>query len=112
MPEAVVSSYVLILCFIGALSIRNDVTDLWLMIGFGVIGYLFERLKFPIAPLVLGVILGPLAEESFMNAMISYKNDWTVFFSRPIAGTIMAFTIFMLLLPFVQQWRAKRVAAA
>jgi putative tricarboxylic transport membrane protein len=111
-PEAVVSAYVLILCFIGALSIRNNVTDLWLMIGFGVIGYLFERLKFPIAPLVLGVILGPLAEASFMNSMISYANDWTIFFSRPIAGTIMVFTIIMLLLPFVQQWRAKRVAAA
>ena len=56
-PEAVVSAYVLILCFIGALSIRNNVTDLWLIIGFGVLGYGFERLKFPVAPLVLGVIL-------------------------------------------------------
>jgi Tripartite tricarboxylate transporter TctA family len=55
-PEAVVSAYVLILCFIGALSIRNNVTDLWLIIGFGVLGYGFERLKFPISPLVLGVI--------------------------------------------------------
>ena len=108
-----VSAYVLVLCFIGALSIRNNVTDLWLMIGFGVIGYLFERLKFPIAPLVLGVILGPLAEESFMNAMISFSNDWTVFFTRPISGTVMVFTLCMLTLPVVQQWRAKkRVAAA
>ena len=112
MPEAVVSSYVLILCFIGALSIRNDVTDLWLMIGFGIIGYLFERLRFPIAPLVLGVILGPLAEESFMNSMISFGNDWTVFFTRPIAGTVMFFTIAMLFLPILQKWRARRVAAA
>ncbi len=112
MPEAVVSAYVLILCFIGALSIRNNVTDLWLMIAFGIIGYLFERLRFPIAPLVLGVILGPLAEESFMNSMISFANDWTVFFRRPISGTVMAFTIVMLLLPFIQQWRAKRRVAA
>jgi putative tricarboxylic transport membrane protein len=112
LPEAVVSAYVLILCFIGALSIRNDVTDLWLMIGFGVIGYLFERLKFPIAPLVLGVILGPLSEASFMNAMISHNNDWTIFFKRPISGTIMVFTIGMLLLPFVQQWRERKRAAA
>jgi putative tricarboxylic transport membrane protein len=112
LPEAVVSAYVLILCFIGALSIRNSVTDLWLMIGFGVIGYLFERFRFPIAPLVLGVILGPLAEESFMNSMISFGNDWTVFFTRPISGTVMVFTIAMLLLPFIQQWRARRVAAA
>jgi len=107
LPEAIVSAYVLVLCFVGALSIRNNITDLWLMIGFGVIGYLFERFKFPIAPLVLGVILGPLAEESFMNSMISFGNDWTVFFTRPISGTVMVFVILMLLLPFVQKWRAR-----
>ena len=112
LPEAMVSAYVLVLCFVGALSIRNNIIDLWLMIGFGVIGYLFERLKFPIAPLVLGVILGPLAEAAFMNSMISFGNDWTVFFTRPIAGTVMVATIAVLLLPFVQKWRARRVAAA
>ncbi len=110
-PEAVVSAYVLILCFIGALSIRNNVTDLWLIIAFGVIGYGFERLKFPVAPLVLGVILGPIAEDSFMNTMISFSNDWTVFFTRPISGTIVAFTTIVLLLPFIQKLRARYVAA-
>lgn len=98
-PEAVVSAFVMVFCFIGALSIRSNVTDLWLMIAFGVAGYLFERYRFPIAPMVLGVILGPLAEESFLNAMISYGNDWTVFFTRPIAGTLMALTALVLLLP-------------
>ena len=107
-PEAVVSAYVLILCFIGALSIRNSVVDLWLMIGFGILGYLFERLKFPVAPLVLGVILGPLAEESFMNSMISFSNDWTIFFTRPMAGGIMALTAVVLALPFIQKWWVRR----
>lgn len=111
-PEALVSAYVLVLCFIGALSIRNDIVDLWLMIGFGVVGYLFERFKFPIAPLVLGVILGPIAEQSFMNSMISFGNDWTVFFTRPIAGPIMGFTILMLLIPFFQRWRERKRANA
>ena len=108
-PEAVVSAYVLILCFIGALSIRNNITDLWLIIGFGVLGYGFERLKFPVAPLVLGVILGPIAEEAFMNTMISFSNDWTVFFTRPISGTIVVLTIVVLLLPFVQRLFRSRV---
>ena len=98
----------LVFCFIGALSIRSNVTDLWLMIGFGLVGYLFERFRFPIAPLVLGVILGPLAEESFMNAMISFGNDWTVFFTRPIAATIMACTAVTLLLPIISNLRARR----
>ena len=107
-PEAAVSAFVMVFCFIGALSIRSNVTDLWLMIGFGVVGYLFERFRFPIAPLVLGVILGPLAEESFMNAMISFSNDWTIFFTRPIAATVMACTGLTLLLPIISSLRARR----
>jgi putative tricarboxylic transport membrane protein len=111
-PEAVVSAYVIILCFVGSLSIRNNVTDLWLMAGFGVLGFLFERLRFPIAPLVLGVILGPLAEEAFMNSMISFSNDWTIYFTRPISGTIMALTVAVLVFPLYGLWRAKRLAIA
>ena len=107
-PEAVVSAFVMILCFVGALSIRGNLADLWLMIGFGFIGYLFERFRFPIAPLVLGVILGPIAEESFMNAMISFGNDWTVFFTRPIAGSIMAITLLTLMLPLFAAIRARK----
>ncbi len=111
-PEAIVSAFVMILCFVGALSIRGNITDLWLMTGFGLLGYLFERFRFPIAPLVLGVILGPIAEESFMNAMISFGNDWTVFFTRPISGTIMAITALTLLLPVIAGVRQRRVADA
>lgn len=111
-PEAIVSAFVMLFCFVGALAIRSNTVDLWLMLGFGVLGYLFERLKFPIAPLVLGVILGPLAEESFMNAMISYSNDWTVFFTRPISGTIMALALLTLALPLVGLLRERRAEAA
>jgi putative tricarboxylic transport membrane protein len=111
LPEAIVSAFVMILCFVGALSIRSNVTDLWLMIGFGFLGYLFERFRFPIAPLVLGVILGPIAEESFMSSMISYGNDWTVFFTRPISAVVMVVTLATLLLPLLSKWRSKRATA-
>ena len=107
-----VSAYVIILCFVGSLSIRNNVTDLWLMAGFGVLGYLFERLRFPIAPLVLGVILGPLAEDAFMNSMISFGNDWTIYFTRPISGTIMALTVAVLVFTSYGLWRARQLAVA
>jgi putative tricarboxylic transport membrane protein len=110
-PEAVVSAFVIIFCFVGALSIRNNVTDLWLMIAFGLIGYMFERFKFPIAPLVLGVILGPLAEEAFMNSMISFQNDWTTFFTRPISAVVMALVAITLLLPLLSSLRDRRAAA-
>src|SRR5262249_27104743 len=100
-PEAIVSAFVMILCFMGALAIRSDISDMYLMIAFGVLGYVFERLNFPIAPMVLGVILGPLAEEAFMNSMISFSNDWTVFFTRPISGVLMVLTLLALALPFI-----------
>ena len=107
-PEPFVSASVMVFCFIGALSFATNVTTLCLLSGFGLIGYLFERFGFPIAPLVLGVILGPLAEEAFMNAMISFGNDWTVFFTRPIAGTVMVGVVITLLLPFITSFRARR----
>lgn len=107
-PEAVVSAFIMLLCFVGAISIRNNVGDLWLMIAFGVIGYLFERYRFPIAPLVLGVILGPLAESSFTTTMISYRGDWTVFFTRPISGTVMALAALALIVPFATHLWARR----
>jgi putative tricarboxylic transport membrane protein len=103
--EAVVSVYIMLLCFIGAFSIRNSISDLWLMVAFGIVGYFFDRIKFPIAPLVLGTILGPLAETSFMTTMISFQNDWTIFFRRPISGVLMALTIIALIMPMLKSFQ-------
>lgn len=100
-PESVISAFVMLFCFIGAFSIRNNITDLWFMIIFGIIGYWFDKIKFPIAPMVLGAILGRLAENSFMTTMISYQNDWTIFFRRPVSGVCMVLTIASLFFPLV-----------
>lgn len=108
-PEAIVSTFIMLLCFVGAFSIRNSISDLWLMVAFGIVGYVFERVKFPIAPMVLGTILGPLAETSFMTTMISFQNDWTVFFTRPISGVIMVLTIGALFLPLLSKFREIRL---
>lgn len=106
-PEVLVSAYVVMLCILGAFAARNNITDVWLIVVFGVVGYLCERLRFPIAPLVLGTILGPLAETNFMTTMISFGNDWTVFFTRPISGTIMALAILSLVYPLLRHLRKK-----
>lgn len=104
-PEAVVSAYIMLLCFVGAFSIRNSMSDLWLMVAFGIVGYFFDKIRFPIAPLVLGTILGPMAETSFMTTMISFQNDWTIFFRRPISGVIMALTVIALVMPMIKSYR-------
>jgi putative tricarboxylic transport membrane protein len=110
-PESIVSAFIMLLCFIGALSIRNSLSDLWLMVVFGIIGYIFEKIKFPIAPMVLGSILGPMAENSFMTTMISFQNDWTIFFRRPISGILIVVAVIALFLPLMQKYRAVRRVA-
>lgn len=109
LPEVVVSAYVVLCCLLGAFAARNNLTDVWLMVIFGIVGYLFERFRFPITPLVLGVILGPLAESNFMTTMISFDNDWTVFFTRPVSGPIMVLAIICLVYPLIR--RTREVAA-
>ncbi|HEX9686505.1 MAG TPA: tripartite tricarboxylate transporter permease [Burkholderiales bacterium] len=104
-PEVIVSAYVVMCCVLGAFAARNNITDVWLLVVFGVLGYLAERLRFPVPPLVLGVILGPLAEQNFMTTMISFNNDWTVFFTRPVSGPIMAIGVFTLVYPVIRHLR-------
>ena len=110
LPEVIVSAYVVMCCILGAFASRNNITDVWLMVVFGVVGYLCERLRFPIAPLVLGVILGPLAETNFMTTMISFGNDWTVFFTRPISGTVMVISLLTIVYPIFRQMRRRAKA--
>jgi putative tricarboxylic transport membrane protein len=105
-PEAIVSAFVVVFCFVGAFAQRNNASDLYVIAIFGVIGFLFERFRFPLAPLVLGTILGPLAESNFMTTMVSFDNDWTVFFRRPISGAILALAILGLLWPLARSYRA------
>ena len=108
LPEVIVSAYVIMCCILGAFAARNNIVDVWLIVVFGVIGYLFERWRFPIAPLVLGTILGPLAEQNFMTTMISYSNDWTVFFTRPVSGVVMVIALLTLIYPVFRHMRQSR----
>ena len=103
--EAVVSAFVVMFCFIGALAQRNNVGDLWTIVAFGGLGYLFDKFQFPIAPLVLGAILGPLAESYFLTAMISAENDWTIFFTRPVSLALMMLSAVTITFPLYRHWR-------
>src|SRR5690606_20950827 len=111
-PEAIVSAFVVVFCFVGAFAQRNNLSDLYVIAIFGVLGFLFERYRFPLAPLVLGTILGPLAENNFMTTMVSFDNDWTVFFTRPISGGILALSVAGLLWPVLRAaWSRFRKAS-
>lgn len=111
-PEVYVSAFVVLFAFIGAFALRQSYSDVWIMFAFGVIGFVMVRSEYPIAPLVLGAILGPLAERHFMTTMISSGNDWTVFFTRPISGALMVILILLVALLGYRAYRASDRRAA
>ena len=111
-PEVYISAMVVLFAYMGAFALRQSMSDVWIMVGFGAVGFFMQRSDYPIAPLVLGAILGPLAENYFRTAMISSGNDWTVFFTRPISGALMAVLCLVLGLFVYRRLRASRLREA
>lgn len=93
MPEVYISAFVVLFAYMGAFALRQSISDVWIMTGFGVLGFFMVRGGYPLAPLVLGAILGPLAERYFNTTMIRSQNDWTVFFTRPLSAALLAITV-------------------
>ena len=104
-PEVYVGAFVVTLTYIGALALRQSLSDVWIMVAFGIVGFFMQQWGYPIAPLVLGAILGPLAEKYFLTSMISSGNDWTVFFTRPISGVLMAGLIILVVWMIYRSFR-------
>ena len=107
-PQGVLSAIVVMFCLVGAYAERNNMSDIWMIVIFGVLGYLFEKFKFPISPMVLGAILGPIGESSFMRSMIASDNDWTAFFKGPISGPLMFASLLALSYPLLREFMATR----
>ncbi|MGH3665398.1 MAG: tripartite tricarboxylate transporter permease, partial [Egibacteraceae bacterium] len=88
--EVYISAFVVLFAFIGAFALRQSMSDVWIMIGFAILGLFMTRYDYPLAPLVLGAILGPLAERYFVTTLISSAGDYSVFLTRPLSGTLAA----------------------
>jgi putative tricarboxylic transport membrane protein len=100
-PFPIIAPIILVICAIGAYTVHNSMFDVWMMLVFGVAGYAFTKLGYPIAPLVLAVVLGDQAEEAFRQAMRSSQGDLGIFFSNWLVSSIMGLGIFMLVLPLL-----------
>ena len=112
-PPVLLFGFIVVLCLVGAFGVRNNMADVYICIGFGILGYGLRRFHVPSAPLILGVILGPLAERYFLTSMISYDNQISIFFTRPLSGSIMALAFAFLiwsLWPGIRQRFARRNA--
>jgi putative tricarboxylic transport membrane protein len=75
---------------------------------FGIIGYFMRRLNIPVAPLILGIVLGPMAEDYFRVSMALHENDAFIFFTRPFSAVLMAFAISFLLFPIYREFFGRR----
>ena len=95
-PVKYLMPIIMVLCIVGAFCLANQVYHVAVAIAFGFIGYFMKKFGFPGAPLVLGVILGPIAEKNLDRALQLSRNDWTIFFRRPIALTFIILSVAMI----------------
>ncbi len=113
-PKALLVPTVAFMTIIGTYAIRNSVSDVLIMIILGVVSWVLNRFGFPPSPIVLGLILGSIAEQGFVQAWtIGSATDelWSMFFGRPISLAIVAFTVLTLLYPIVSPvWKERQSA--
>ena len=111
-PAPLLYAGILVFATIGTYGISQSPFDLVLLYVIGTIGFLMRRYDFPTAPVIIGVILGPLAEQNFRQAMTISAGDWTVFFTRPLSASILAIAAFAILAPKVYELVASRRSGA
>jgi putative tricarboxylic transport membrane protein len=107
-PRELLLPVILLFCIVGSFAINNTAFGVLLMLAFGVAGYLMEENGFPVAPAILGMVLGAMLEENFISSMIKADGSLAAFFERPIAGTLGALTLVVLSVPFVRAVLARR----
>ncbi|MFT3955163.1 MAG: tripartite tricarboxylate transporter permease [Piscinibacter sp.] len=98
-PFSVIAPVIIVICAIGAYTVHSSMFDVWMMLVFGVLGYLFKKLKYPLAPLVLALVLGDMAEASFRQAMLLSQGSLAIFWSNGLVGSIVALALAMLVWP-------------
>ena len=109
-PLYILVPSILVFCAVGSFSIQNRFFDIWVLLIFGVLGYLMLKFKFPLAPMILGVILGPMAETEFRRAFQT-SDDYTLFFTRPISLAFLILSVISILYPLYQKYREKKRAS-
>jgi putative tricarboxylic transport membrane protein len=112
-PFPIIAPVILVLCAIGAYSVNNSTFDVMLMMVFGVLGYILKKCNYPLAPLVLAIVLGDKAEESFRQSLLASQGSLSIFWSNWLVGTIMALGVIALCWSLIQEaWTRVRATVA
>ncbi len=105
-PFAAIAPMIVVSCAIGAFAIQNAMFDIWLMLAFGIVGYVFKKIQVPLAPLTLAMVLGNRAEDSFRLSMIGSAGDMRVFWSNGV-GSISTLALLLLFWPLISRLFAR-----
>jgi putative tricarboxylic transport membrane protein len=100
-PFSIIAPVIIVICAVGAYTVHNAWLDIWFMLVFGVVGYVFKKLDYPLAPLVLALVLGDKAEDSFRQSLMASQGDLSVFWSNGLVASISGLAILMLFWPLV-----------
>jgi len=100
-PFAIIAPVIIVICAIGAYTVHTSMFDVYLMLVFGVVGYVMRKLDYPLAPLVLALVLGDRAEDSFRQSMLISQGDMSVFFSNALVGGLTGLALLMLFWPLI-----------
>ncbi|MFN7446263.1 MAG: tripartite tricarboxylate transporter permease, partial [Curvibacter sp.] len=102
-PFSIIAPVIIVICAIGAYTVHNAMLDIWFMLLFGIVGYVFKKLDYPIAPLVLALVLGDKAEDSFRQAMLVSQGEVSIMFSNWLVGSITALALTLLFWPLISR---------
>jgi putative tricarboxylic transport membrane protein len=100
-PFSIIAPVIIVICAIGAYTVHNSMFDVYLMLIFGVFGYVLRKLNYPLAPLVLALVLGDRAESAFRQAMLMSQGELAIFFSKALVGGMTGLALALLLWPMV-----------
>ena len=92
---------------VGTYGYNNSIIDVWLMFGFGLLGYLLKKLDFPVTPIILALVLGGILEENFRRALIISRGSYDIFITHPISVGLLIMAVLSLLSPFIMNKLAK-----
>ena len=112
MPFTILAPIIFVLCVVGGYAPTNNMHDVWLIFLFGVAGYLMRKLNYPMAPAVLAIVLGPLAEKAFRQSLIGEQGDVMVFFERPLSASFMVLAVVLFAYPLILRMRRRKARQA
>jgi putative tricarboxylic transport membrane protein len=110
-PNTILAPLILSLALIGAYATRNLMFDVWLTLGFGVLGYVLKKYRFPLPPLVLAIVLGYTIETNFRRSLLMGEGSPTIFLERPLSLVLLVVALASVFLPLLGDLRRRRVTA-